>query len=77
MVKQTVLQVIGEKHITNAQQLTAFFLNDSSKGVLSPYQERYGEMLWKERMRLLRALYADLLPKRIYRKKGRRPNKHI
>lgn len=77
MVKQTVLQVIDENHITNAQQLTAFFLNDSSKGVLSSYQEGYGEMLWEERMRLLRDFYAYLLPKRKYRKKGRRPNKHI
>lgn len=64
MVKQTVLQVIDENHITNAQQLTAFFLNDSSKGVLSSYQEGYGEMLWEERMRLLRDFYAYLLPKK-------------
>ena len=63
MVKQTVLQVIDENHITNAQQLTAFFLNDSSKGVLSSYQEGYGEMLWEERMRLLRDFYATYCQK--------------
>lgn len=76
MDKRTLLQVVEENHITNAQQFTAFFLNDSSKGFLSPYPKGYGESLWEEKLNLLRTFYAITLPKRKYRKKGQKPNKH-
>jgi hypothetical protein len=75
MARLSLLQVIDENHITNAQQLTAFFWNDNSKGVLTPYPKEYGESLWEDRIKRIRAFYADVLQnKKNRRKKGIKPH---
>lgn len=75
MTRQTLLQVIDENHITNAQQLTAFFWSDNSKGIITPYPKGYGESLWEDRIKQIRAFYADVLTKKKYsRKKGTNPH---
>lgn len=75
MTRQILLQVIEENHITNAQQLTAFLWNDNSKGIITPYPKGYDESLWEDRIKQIRAFYADVLLKKKYRRKrGTKPH---
>ncbi len=42
--------MISRYGITTAAELTAFIMNDSSKGRLSPYPEGHGSALWTEQL---------------------------
>ena len=68
----SVLDVIRNHHITNAQELTAFFLGDESKGILTPYQDGYGEQLWDMYLKELRGFYDCVLKKKVSKKQNKR-----
>lgn len=54
----SILDVIQHHHIFNAEELTAFFLRDASKGILTPYPKGFGVTLWKNELTALAAFYG-------------------
>ncbi len=58
MKKESVLHMISRYGITTAAELTAFIMNDSSKGRLSPYPEGHGSALWTEQLADRSSFYA-------------------
>ncbi len=71
MAKSAVISIIETHQIRNAQQLTAFFTGDESKGIITPYPEGFSASLWLPRLQALKEYYGVT-----NRKGGKRKKAH-